>query len=52
MVVIEPPGCGGKHVRPQAGRGLTVFTRRLGRVVIYEITPLGYSGALELFRIP
>ena len=52
LVVIEPPGCKGKRVRPEAGRGLTVFTRRLGRVVIYEITPLEHSAVLELFRIP
>lgn len=53
LLVIEPPGCGGKRLREgDVGRGLQVFSRRLGAVMVHEITPLDEPGALGLLQIP
>lgn len=47
LLVIEPAGCGGGR-EPTGGDGLNVFSRAIGPVMVYEITPLDHAGAMEL----
>jgi hypothetical protein len=47
LLLIEPAGCAGGR-EPHGGGGLNVFSRAIGSVMVYEITPLDHAGAMGL----